>query len=208
MTVKQRLGRRHKNGTGPQQAKPAARKLTDRGHKHTAVVGAPKPRAKRAEAPRAPVEEPPCTGEHRSRKRPPRTLPCCLRLTCVSSRAAAEPLQSGKRKTRTHPHAPSSKKQRKEWNRAAYLKVSAAAAAEQESSTPVASTSAFARTKGGKARPASAVAMAQHRKVTPVVLSLLRAGGPEQQAAAVRLALDRPELKTLYFEPPTRAPTP
>ena len=56
--------RRHKNGTGNLKAQPAARKLTAGGHKHMAVVGAPKPRAKRASAPRTPVEEPPFTGEH------------------------------------------------------------------------------------------------------------------------------------------------
>eukprot|EP00966_Prymnesium_polylepis_P310011 7162572-Prymnesium_polylepis.1 len=201
------VGRRHKNGTGHQKAHPADRKLTERGHKHTAVVGTPKPPTrqakKRAAAPSAPVEEPPCTGEHRSRKRPPRTLPYCFRLMCASSRAAAEtPLEQGssrKRKARTFPKAPASKKQRKEWNRKAYLKATAAAEQECEeceepSSTPATSASAFARTKGGKVRPASAVKMAQSRKVTPVVASLLRAGGPEQQAAAVRLALDRPEL--------------
>ena len=63
MTKKQGLvGRTHKAGTGACKKQAAARKLTVGGHKHTSLIGVPKPHAKPAAKPRTRVEEPPATG--------------------------------------------------------------------------------------------------------------------------------------------------
>lgn len=63
MTKKQGLvGRTHKAGTGACKKQAAARKLTVGGHKHTSLIGVPKPHAKPPAKPRTRVEEPPATG--------------------------------------------------------------------------------------------------------------------------------------------------
>lgn len=90
------------------------------------------------------------------------------------------------------------KAQRKKWNKTAYTKLTKQVRTPGAAKSPAEATPsehAFARTKGGKLRPPSAVRMAESRNVAPIVKDLLRAGGPEQQEAALRKALDKPELK-------------
>eukprot|EP00966_Prymnesium_polylepis_P251394 5812258-Prymnesium_polylepis.1 len=89
--------------------------------------------------------------------------------------------------------------QRSRWNRTAYLKLKGETADDMAAAQPAEATpsaSAFARTKGGKLRPeGAAVRRAESRAAAPLAKDIVRAGGPEQQAAAIRLALDKEETK-------------